>query len=73
MVGSGLEDEVRGLLHFRDEQVFNTVGYSEWLPYFDGLASQEAVIDKIKQHSRNYAKRQGTWFRKYGMGEKYKQ
>jgi tRNA dimethylallyltransferase len=40
-----------------------TVGYSEWWPYFEGEYSREAAIEKIKQHSRNYAKRQITWFK----------
>ncbi|MFM8489480.1 MAG: tRNA (adenosine(37)-N6)-dimethylallyltransferase MiaA, partial [Bacteroidota bacterium] len=34
--------------------------------YFDGTITFEQAVDKIRQHTRNYAKRQATWFRKYG-------
>ncbi len=67
MIAAGLEDEVRGLLAYRHLPVLQAIGYQEWFPYFDGLQERQAVIEKIKQHSRNYAKRQGTWFRKYGQ------
>ncbi len=40
------------------------IGYKEFLPYFSGECSLEQSVDKVKQHSRNYAKRQLTWFRK---------
>ncbi len=66
MVSMGLEAEVRALIPFKERPALRTVGYEEWFPYFNGEIDQRAVIDKIKQHSRNYAKRQGTWFRKYG-------
>ena len=39
------------------------IGYKEFFPYFEGTASLEACTDKLKQVSRNYAKRQLTWFR----------
>lgn len=39
------------------------IGYKEFFPYFEGAASLEACTDKLKQVSRNYAKRQLTWFR----------
>ena len=39
------------------------IGYKEFFPYFEGVASLEACTDKLKQASRNYAKRQLTWFR----------
>ena len=39
------------------------IGYKEFFPYFEGAASLEACTDKLKQASRNYAKRQLTWFR----------
>jgi tRNA dimethylallyltransferase len=41
-----------------------TVGYAELFDYFDGKLSKENAVAKIKQHSRNYAKKQLTWFRK---------
>jgi tRNA dimethylallyltransferase len=66
MVAEGLEDEARALLPHRHLPALRTVGYEEWFDYFDGKISREEAIEKIKQHSRNYAKRQATWFRKYG-------
>ena len=41
-----------------------TIGYQEILTYLDGEATLEEALDKLKQHTRNYAKRQLTWFRK---------
>jgi tRNA dimethylallyltransferase len=41
-----------------------TVGYTEIFDCLDGNISKEKSIELIKQHSRNYAKRQLTWFRK---------
>lgn len=66
MIASGLEAEARSLLPWRHRPALRTVGYEEWFDFFDGKISRAEVIDKIKQHSRNYAKRQATWFRKHG-------
>lgn len=65
MISAGLEAEARSLLPFRHRPALKTVGYEEFFDFFDGKISREEAIDKIKQHSRNYAKRQETWFRKY--------
>ncbi|MBK8112783.1 MAG: tRNA (adenosine(37)-N6)-dimethylallyltransferase MiaA [Saprospiraceae bacterium] len=65
MMTKGLLAEVEGLLKYRPLKALDTVGYRELFDYFDGLLSLEEAVDKIKQHSRNYAKRQMTWFRKY--------
>lgn len=67
MVEQGLEEEARLLLPYRDRPALHTVGYEEFFDYFDQKITREEAILKIKQHSRNYAKRQGTWFRKYGQ------
>jgi len=40
------------------------IGYKEFFPYFNGEVNLETAIDKIKQNSRNYAKRQITWFKR---------
>ena len=48
----------------RHLNALNTVGYKELFRYFDGDWSLEQAIDKIKQHSRNYARKQLTWFRR---------
>lgn len=66
MIAQGLEAEARALLPWRHRPALRTVGYEEFFDYFDGLTTREAAIEKIRQHSRNYAKRQATWFRKYG-------
>lgn len=66
MVAEGLEAEALTLMPFRDLPALKTVGYEEWFEYFEGKYSREESVEKIKQHSRNYAKRQATWFRKHG-------
>lgn len=66
MVEQGLIDETKYLLkkHGRIKNFVCTIGYQEILTYLDGKATLEEALDKLKQHSRNYAKRQLTWFRK---------
>jgi tRNA dimethylallyltransferase len=71
MVAQGLEAEARALLPYRHLPPLRTVGYEEFFDFFDGKISREAAIDKIKQHSRNYAKRQMTWFRKHGNWKRF--
>lgn len=66
MLTAGLEEEARRLLPFRHAPALRTVGYEEFFDYFNGQCSYEEAVDKIKQHSRNYAKRQATWFKKHG-------
>jgi len=66
MVADGLEIEARALLPYRHLPALRTVGYEEWFEFFDGNCTRAETIEKIKQHSRNYAKRQATWFRKHG-------
>lgn len=64
MIDDGLEAEARSLLQYRDLSPLKTVGYSEFFDYFDGKISYDRAVELIKQNSRNYAKRQLTWFRK---------
>ncbi|GAA5220405.1 tRNA (adenosine(37)-N6)-dimethylallyltransferase MiaA [Membranihabitans marinus] len=64
MIDQGLINEVLQLLPFQHTVALDTVGYREILDYFDGQYDLLYAIDKIKQHSRNYAKRQLTWLRK---------
>lgn len=66
MVAAGLEAEARALLPYRDRPALHTVGYEEWFDCFDGKTDRAETIARIKQHTRNYAKRQATWFRKHG-------
>jgi tRNA dimethylallyltransferase len=65
MINLGLEQEVQSLYKLKNLKAMDTVGYREWWPYFEGQISYNEVIDKIKQHTRNYAKRQITWMKKY--------
>jgi tRNA dimethylallyltransferase len=64
MIEDGLVEEVRSLLPFRTLNALQTVGYNELFDHFDGKISLNEAISKIKQNTRNYAKRQMTWFRK---------
>ena len=64
MVENGLFEEVEGLKECRHLNALNTVGYSEIFDYFDGKHTKQEAIDKIKQNTRRFAKRQLTWFNK---------
>jgi tRNA dimethylallyltransferase len=59
-----LLEEARALYPFKQLQALNTVGYKELFDYFDGACSIEEAIQKIQQHTRNFAKRQLTWWRR---------
>ena len=65
MLDASLLDEAK--LVYDHRQTYRTaaqaIGYKEFFPYFEQTASLEACADKLKQASRNYAKRQLTWFR----------
>lgn len=62
MIKDGLEEEARQLYPMKHLNSLNTVGYKEMFEYFDGNWTLEEAIDKIKQHSRNYARKQLSWF-----------
>ena len=64
MLHGGLVEEVKSLQSFRAYNALNTVGYSEIFDYLDGKLSLQEAVDKIKQNTRRFAKRQLTWFRK---------
>ena len=64
MIEDGLVDEATELLHFRELNALNTVGYKEIFDYLDGNISLEKAIENIKTNTRRYAKRQITWFNK---------
>ena len=64
MMDAGLETEVRNLLPLRHLNALQTVGYQELFRYFDGALTGEAAVALIQQHTRQYAKRQLTWFKK---------
>ena len=62
MMESGLLDEARRLYPFRQENALNTVGYKEFFRYFDGEWELPYAVEKIKKNTRDYAKKQMTWF-----------
>jgi len=67
MISDGLENEVLNLKSMgynRKMNALRTVGYDEMFDYMEYQISKTEMLEKIKQHSRNYAKRQLTWFRK---------
>ena len=64
MIKDGLIKEVEGLKSFRHLNPLNTVGYSEIFDYLEGKSNREEAIEKIKQNTRRFAKRQITWFKK---------
>ncbi len=64
MVNNGLEEEVQRLLPLKDYKALKTVGYSELFAYFNGDMEREIAIERIKKNTRQYAKRQITWFKK---------
>jgi tRNA dimethylallyltransferase len=66
MFEEGLENEVRQCVekYGKDAAALSSIGYREWLDYFDRKISYEQVKEQIMVHTRQYAKRQETWFRK---------
>ena len=66
MLDLGLIDETKLLLkkHGRIKNLVNTIGYQEMIAYLDGSISLQDAVEKLKQNTRRYAKRQLTWFRK---------
>lgn len=63
MMKKGLLEEAKSVYSHKSLNSLNTVGYKELFSYFDGICDLETAVDKIKQHTRNYAKRQTTWFK----------
>ncbi len=64
MVAEGLAEEVKSLLPYQHLNALQTVGYKELFDYFNNQTSLPVAIESIKQHTRQYAKRQITWFKK---------
>lgn len=66
MIEEGLIDETKNLLnkYGRIPNIVDTIGYREIISYLDGETSLERAKELLKQNTRNYAKRQLTWFRK---------
>ena len=64
MMDDGLLMEAKTLIPFRSYTAMQTVGYKELFDYFDGNCSLDEAVSLIQQHTRNYAKRQLTWWRR---------
>ena len=64
MMEIGLLDEVKKLLPYKNLNALQTVGYTELFYYLDSKFSLDEAIELIKQNTRQYAKRQMTWFKK---------
>jgi tRNA dimethylallyltransferase len=64
MMDLGLEEEVRSLIPYQHLNALQTVGYRELFDYFNGTISLAGAVENIKKNTRQYAKRQMTWFRK---------
>ena len=62
MMDAGLLDEARRLYPFRHENALNTVGYKELFRYLDGEWELPFAVEKIRKNTRDYAKKQMTWF-----------
>ncbi|ALT81081.1 MULTISPECIES: tRNA (adenosine(37)-N6)-dimethylallyltransferase MiaA [Streptococcus] len=64
MLEKGILDEAKWLYdNHRNAQAARAIGYKELFPYFTGDASLEDCVEKLKQNTRRFAKRQLTWFR----------
>jgi tRNA dimethylallyltransferase len=64
MIEEGLVEEVSSLKGYRDVNALQTVGYTEIFEHLDGKVSLQKAIEEIKKDTRQYAKRQMTWFKK---------
>mgnify|MGYP000532813024 FL=1 len=64
MIQNGLIDEVKNVMSYRYTNALNTVGYKEIFQYLDGNWSLEQAIEKIKQNTRIYSRKQMTWFKR---------
>ncbi|MGL5637023.1 MAG: tRNA (adenosine(37)-N6)-dimethylallyltransferase MiaA [Bacteroidales bacterium] len=64
MMEQGLLKEAYGVYPYRQNNSLNTVGYKELFTYFDGDCTLDFAVDKIKQNSRVYSKKQMTWFKR---------
>ena len=68
MIKNGLIDEVQGLIakgYSKDLKAFQALGYKEAIALLDGLWTKEQMIEALKKRTRNFAKRQMTWFKRF--------
>ncbi len=71
MMTQGLLNEVKSLTQYKGVNALKTVGYKELFDHLDGVCSLDEAVTKIKQHTRNYAKRQITWFKNQDEWENF--
>lgn len=64
MINNGLLKEVESLIPYKNKNSLKTVGYKELFQYFEGIYTLTEAVEKIKQNTRRFAKRQITWFKK---------
>ena len=64
MMNEGLLSEAKRMLPLRSDKALNTIGYKELFKYFDGLISLDEAVRQIQSNSREYARKQLTWFKK---------
>jgi tRNA dimethylallyltransferase len=64
MMNQGLLEEVKTLMPWRHLNALQTVGYTELFDYLEGKYTLEQAVEQVKKNTRQYAKRQMTWFRR---------
>ena len=65
MIENGLVNEAKNMYdNFKTATSKQAIGYKELIPYFENKCNLDLCVDKIKQETRHYAKRQLTWFRR---------
>lgn len=64
MIDEGLVEEAKRMLPHRSDKALNTIGYKELFKYFDGLIPLDEAVRQIQSDSREYARKQLTWFKK---------
>ncbi|MBI3039686.1 tRNA (adenosine(37)-N6)-dimethylallyltransferase MiaA, partial [bacterium] len=71
MMKNGLREEVQGVFsrYGQGAPAFKSIGYSEWKNFFKGAQTLDETVRSIVVHTRQYAKRQMTWFRKRPGGD----
>lgn len=64
MMEQGLVEEAKSVLPYRNEKALNTIGYKEMFRYFDNEITLEEAVKQIQSNSREYARKQLTWYKK---------
>ena len=64
MIEDGLVEEARSVINYRHTNALNTIGYKEIFNYIDGTWPLDTAVEKIKQNTRIYSRKQMTWFRR---------